>query len=104
MDMKILQEKEAPLLSRREITAEISYIGTTPKTGDVAALLAANMKADQKLLVVRNIYQDFGFQKAKVIAYHYMSEEDKNRYEPKKKEKKAAANTDAPAEAVPKKA
>lgn len=88
MQISILQEEEKALLSRREIGAEIVYSGSTPKEADVKTALAQHLKANDKLLVIKHIYPAFGFQKAKVILYHYMSEEDKLRYEPLVKQKK----------------
>ena len=101
MDVKILDEKENALLSRREVTAEISYTGATPKTEDVAKAMSQNLKAEEKLVVIKNINQKFGIQKSKILAYQYMNEEDKIKYEPKKKEKKGAKKPAEGAEEAP---
>jgi len=90
MDLKITEEKETSLLSRKEIAADITFKGPTPSKEDVKKQLASSLKSDEKLIVIKNIITSFGSESAKVVAYMYMNEEDMKRIEPKVKEKKEA--------------
>lgn len=92
MQLSITKKKEEPLLSRTEITAFLDFEKATPPYAEVNALLAAHLKADEKLIAIRHIYNLFGAKKAEVIAYVYSDEAKKQFIEPKikaKKEKKA---------------
>ncbi len=103
MDLKITKKKDNPLLSRAEIEAESSFFNeSTPKKEDIKKKISNMEKADEKLVVVKSIYNDFGTGKADVLAYIYKSEEELKKTEPilpnslskaqtKKKEKKAKA-------------
>lgn len=88
MDLKIIKKQDNPLLSRVEIEAEASFFNEpTPKKEDVKKKVSAVEKTDEKLVVVKNIYNDFGAGKANVLAYIYKSEDELKKIEPKKKEK-----------------
>ena|SRR3989338_3414767 len=88
MELKIIKEKESPLLSRKEITANVAFSNATPSEKEVRKLLAGQLKADEKLVVVKKISGQFGNRKAKALAFYYMSEEEMKRIEPQKKESK----------------
>ena len=90
MELKILKEEEAPLLSRRKIVADVAFSGATPSKKDIWKQLASHLKTDEKLIVVKNIYTSFGNQQAQVVALQYMSEEEMKRIEPVRKEKAKA--------------
>ena len=91
MDLKIIKKEDNPLLSRKEIELESSFFGeATPKKEDIKKKVASSEKADEKLVVVKDVYNDFGAGKAKVLVYVYASEEELKKTEPKKKEKKGA--------------
>lgn len=75
MNLTIKEQKNNPLLSRKEITATISFEKSTPKRQEVQKELAKQAKVDEKLLIVKNIYTTFGQPSAKVTAYAYESEE-----------------------------
>jgi small subunit ribosomal protein S24e len=87
MEIKIIEQKDKPVLSRKEIIAEISFTGKTPSNEEVRKKIAEESKADEELVVVKNIYTEFGLTKAKVNAYVYNSKEKLESIEPKKKEK-----------------
>lgn len=91
MDLKIVNKHNNALLSRAEIEAEATFFNEpTPKKADVKKKISSMEKADEKLVVVKSIYNDFGDGKAKVSAYVYTSEEGLKKTEPKKKERKGA--------------
>ena len=71
MEIKVLEKIESPLLKRTKIIAEVLYPGApTPKRGDVRKLLAAQLGAEEALVVVRQLEPTFG-PKAKLTALQY---------------------------------
>ncbi len=88
MEIKITNEKEDILLSRKEITAQISFKGATPSKEDIKKKLASAIKSNEKLTVIKNVFTSFGSETAKVIAYQYINEEDMRKIEPKEKKHK----------------
>lgn len=103
MNLKILKKQDNPLLSRIEIEAEADFFNEpTPKKDDVKKKISAMEKADEKLVVVKNIYNNFGAGKASVLAYIYKSEDELKKIEPKKKENKGAKPKEEKPEEAPK--
>lgn len=88
VQLKILSEKKEPLLSRTMLTASLEYEKATPSYQETASLIASQLKAEEKLIAIRHIYNSFGHKKAEVIAYLYGDENKKQLIEPKIKEKK----------------
>lgn len=89
MNVKLIKEAEAPLLSRRRLIFEVDYSGSkTPSKEDIKKTVAALQKVKEELVVVRHIYPRFGEGKAKIIAHFYNTLKDLKKYEGKKKEKK----------------
>ena len=91
MEINITSKKEEPLLSRTMLKANLDFEKSTPSYKDVTALLAAHLKADEKLIAIRHIYNSFGAKKAEVIAYVYADENKRQFIEPKLKAKKEKA-------------
>lgn len=61
MKMKILSEKENPLMDRREIQVEIEHDKEcTPSKAQVQALLSAELKKGLEHIDVRNVFSDNG--------------------------------------------
>ena len=92
VQINITTKKEEPLLSRTMVKATLDFEKATPSCTEVTSLLSTHLKADEKLIVVRHIYNSFGNKKAEVIAYVYSDESKKQFIEPKikdNKEKKA---------------
>ena len=90
MDLKIINKRDNPLLSRIEIEAEANFSNEpTPKKEDIKKKIVSSEKADEKLVVVKNINGSFGAGKAKVSVYIYSSEDELKAVEPTKKDKKA---------------
>jgi ribosomal protein S24E len=88
MEWKNIQKHEKPLLSRTEITVEVTFSGATPSNDAVKKKLSEHLKSGEELLVIKKIATCFGDQKASVLAYLYKNKEDMTKIEPKKKEKK----------------
>jgi len=86
--MKLIKEKEMPLLSRKRLTLEMEHAGSsTPKKEGVRELVAKLAKTKPELVTIRHIYTRFGIGKSKVIAHVYQNEDELKILE-KKKEKK----------------
>ena len=89
LQINITNKKEEPLLARTMVKAIVEFEKATPSYQEVTSLLASNLKANEKLIAIRHIYNSFGAKKAEVIAYVYIDEAKKQFIEPKIKEKKA---------------
>ena len=88
MQLKILNEKKEPLLSRTMLTASLEYEKATPSYQEVMSLIASQLKTEEKLIAIRHVYNSFGHKKAELIAYIYTDENKKQLIETKIKEKK----------------
>jgi ribosomal protein S24E len=112
MALKIIKQVEVPLLSRKEIEAELSFNGPVPSGNEVKKAVAKGLGCDESIVVIKQIMNKFSDNSAKVFAYQYMSEDDMKKIEPSskkeadksakapKEEAKAAAPTEAPKEEV----
>ena len=101
MGLEIKEQKEAPLLSRKEIKAVLTFSHkATPTNEAVQKQVADAVKADAKTVVVKQIMTRFGEQTADVSAYVYDSEAARDSIEPKTKikKKKAGEAEEKPAE------
>jgi len=87
MELKISEEKDNPLLHRKEVIAEITFDKATPSNAEVSKELADKLKAKEELIVIKKIAGGFGSTSAKVTAYVYADKEQKERVEPKIKVK-----------------
>jgi len=93
MELKILDKKEEPLLSRIRMEAEVIFEKATPSGQEVKSNLAKTIGKDEKLIDIKSIYTAFGLKKAKILFYAYENEEILKRIKIKKKktEKKTKA-------------
>ena len=96
MELKIINKKEDPLLSRTIVESEIVFEKATPSRAEIKSNLSKNLGKDEKLIVVKGIHTLYGLKKAKNIAYIYENEEFLKRIEVKTKK---GAKKKAPAEA-----
>ena len=88
MELKIIDVKDEPLLSRKLVRAQAEFEKSTPSYAEVTSSLSSSLKTDEKLIAIRHIYNSFGARKADIIAYIYNDEAKKQLIEPKLKEKK----------------
>lgn len=115
MEVKITNQKENPLLKRKEIVFEAEHKGgVTPSKKEVRSRLAALLTADEKLLIVDEYASSVGsgtscgrarlYSDEKMLAKAETKPTVRKNFENKtKKEKKqAAGGTDAPAPAAAK--
>lgn len=87
MELKIINKKEDPLLSRTRVELEIIFGKATPSREEIKSKLGKDLGKDEKLIVVKGIYTEYGLKKAKNLSYVYENEEALNRIEVEKKEK-----------------
>jgi len=102
MEIKIVSEKENPLLKRRELNFQIEHseIGSTPSRPDVKKAIAAMLKKDAELVFVRkfetktgthmvlgraNVYDST--EQARFTEPEYIKKRNSPPEEPKKEEK-----------------
>ena len=94
MQLNVTGKTEEPLMGRTMVKASIEFEKSTPSYTEATSLIASHLKTDEKLVVIRHIYNEFGHKKAEITAYVYSDESKKQFIEPKlkvKKDKKAAA-------------
>ncbi len=60
MDIQVIQEKNNPMLNRREIVFKVTYDEATPSRKSIVDKLAATMNSKQGLVIVDNIKTQFG--------------------------------------------
>jgi ribosomal protein S24E len=89
-DLNILEQKENKLFNRKEIVAEIEA-DVTPSNTEVETLVTEKLSAQPESVKIKQILGKFGSHTFKVIANVYDTKEDKERIEPKVKQKKGAA-------------
>jgi small subunit ribosomal protein S24e len=83
-DLKILEEKENPLLYRKELIVEIDHTGEpTPKREDVRKRVAALKGVSENLVIVHSIKPLFGVGKSVAFVKIYESEEKLREIEPR---------------------
>ena len=87
MQLKIVNKKEDPLLSRTKVESEIIFGKTTPSREEIKNELVKVLGKDEKLIVVKGIFTSYGLKKAKNLSYVYENEESLKRIEVEKKKK-----------------
>ena len=95
MDLKIINKKQDPLLSRTKVEAEIVFEKATPSREEIKSKLAKDLGKDEKLIAVKGIYTDYGLKKARNVSYVYENEESLKRIEPQIKEKAGGKKKEA---------
>jgi len=87
MELKIINKKEDPLLSRTKIESEIIFDKGTVSREEIKSKLGKDLGKDEKLIVVKGIYTEYGLKKATNLSYIYENEEALKRIEIEKKGK-----------------
>ena len=106
MEIKIIEQKDNPVLSRTRIKFEIHREGSpVPSRLEVVEKIASKLKKDKSLITIRNINADFGNSNIEGEAILYSSKKALEKLEPKytlkrleAKEKKVEEKPPAPAE------
>ncbi|MBW2976478.1 hypothetical protein KY347_03465 [Candidatus Woesearchaeota archaeon] len=87
MELKIISKVEEPMLSRTKVKTEIAFEKGTPSREEIRNRLAKDLGKEEKLVVVKGIYPEYGLKKAENISYAYENEEPLERIEPRTKKK-----------------
>ena len=103
--MEVVKDFKNSLLNRREVEAVMESDGN-PGFSGVSKAIVDELKADESLIVVKNVYSNFGSNEFTISAFVYGSIEDKEKVEGKvevveeeKKEEAPAVEAPAPAPA-----
>ena len=86
--MNVIKDFRNDLLKRREVKIVINA-EKNPGLTNSAKTVADNFKADENLVVVKTLKSKFGRDTFLIEAFIYGSVADKERIEPRKKEKKS---------------
>lgn len=101
MNVSILSTSENKLLERKEIEAEVSFEGATPKRADLKQAICGKAGINPELMVLSVVTNAFGRHTVRVVAHAYADKEKLMKVEAhhikvreglaQKKEKKKAA-------------
>ncbi len=76
MDMKITNNFENKLLSRKEITFQVIYSGKTPTKDDLKVMLCKTLNLSPSTTVIVNVSQVYGMMQSQGVAHSYANEAD----------------------------
>lgn len=80
---EIVEERYNPLIKRYELKIRVAHVGEgTPSRGLIKLALAKLYNRDAKLVVIRNIFTEYGLQVSLVEAHIYDNEERLRLFEP----------------------
>lgn len=107
MEVKINATSDNKLLERKEIEAEVSFAGPTPKKHDLREAVAHKIGANPELVVLREVKNEYGRKTVKVSAHAYTDMKTLKKVEPEhlqkrmglvEEKKPAAKEAEKPAE------
>jgi len=78
MKIEILEERENPLLNRKEVRFRVEYKGKTPAFGEMRNEFIKSVNSDKKLTIVDSVNSEFGSQSVLGYAKVYKDEESMN--------------------------
>ncbi len=96
MTGKIIKDFRNELLKRRELEVEISA-DKNPGFAESGKMMTKQLKAEEERVVIKVVRSHFGKSEFLLNVFVYDSKEDKERIEPKKKEKKKVGSEEAQA-------
>ena len=91
--MKIIEDKENELLNREEVKI-IVEASKTPNFEEAQNIIKQNFKAEQDLIVVKNIKGKFGRSTFLIVAFVYKDKKAKEEIEGKEAEEKKEAKVE----------
>ncbi len=101
METEIIQENQNPLFNRKEIKFRVEA-EVTPSEKEIIELIAQKFSSQPENISVKGIHSKFGVKEFIISANIYVSQEDKETIENKKKKKgaepKKEAATETPAQ------
>jgi len=86
--IKVIDQKEIPLLSRKIMNLDLSFAGSTPKKEAIKKEVAGFLKTKEDLVVLKKVSPRFGEESAKVVVHVYNNAEDLKKIEEIKKKAK----------------
>jgi len=75
MEIKIAEQRENPLLKRKEVKFEVSFTGPTPSRKAIKEALCSKLGVDASLVVIDIVEQGYGQTTAKGYAKVYESKD-----------------------------
>jgi len=87
-DFNILEDRENPLLKRRELKISIMS-DVAPKIQEAEIIISSKLSVPQENIKVKKIQGRFGSNNFIIIVNIYNSKEEKDKTEPKQKDKKS---------------
>ena len=75
MEIKVIEEKDNPILNRREIKFVVEHDGPTPSRKNVVEKIAATMNSKVGLVMVYSLKSEFGKRETLGYAKIYETEE-----------------------------
>ena len=75
MDIHIIEEKNNPLLNRREVVFKVDHESATPSRKSIVDRIAATMNSKEGLVVIDNLKTEFGKRETIGYAKIYETEE-----------------------------
>ena len=75
MEIQIIEEKDNPLLERKEIQLRVIQDAGSPKISDLRKKIAAQLSLDENLFVVQRVYAEYGMNESRCVLKIYNSEE-----------------------------
>ena len=106
MNVNVISTTDNKLLDRKEINAEITFEGATPKRAELKQAIGGKIGANPDLLVLRRVSSKFGSKSVLIAIHVYAKKESMMSIEPKhilirdgfmQKQKKKAAPAAKPA-------
>ena len=85
--IKITNERENPLFKRKEVKISINS-SITPSKQEIENIIYTKFSIDKETIAVKKVNSKFGSKTFIIDANIYSSREDKEKIEPKPKEKK----------------
>lgn len=85
MNIEKIEEKENPLLHRKEVTIKVKGYKQTPRRIELLEEIVAKLGYDKETTVIGKINQEYGKKEAKCDLEVYETKEHKDRYSEKYK-------------------
>ena len=100
MKTSVINEKDNPLLKRKELHIDIDHDGSaTPAKAELQQLLSKEFKKDVESVDIKNIFSDAGSSSSKATVFIWEEKKVEDLSKVVKKEPEQAAAPEAPAEA-----
>lgn len=88
--IKIIDQKEIPLLNRKIMNLDFSFVGSTPRKEVIKKEIAGFLKTKEDLVVLKKVNQRFGEESAKVVVHVYDNAENLKKVEEINKKAKSS--------------